>query len=64
MGYRSVSDNKPSPVALYLKIIQLIVFIENVWNPKYWSILNLNMPTFKWDDAEEPTIDFYNIGNR
>ena len=54
--------NKSSSIALLRN--HAIVFIENVWNKLQISILNLNIPTSKWDDAAEPTINhFYKIGN-
>ena len=41
-----------------------MVFIENVSIKRQISVLNLNMPKPKWDDADETTInDFYKIGN-
>ena len=57
MGYKIVSYNKPSSLALLQN--RATVFIEI-------SVLELNMPKSKWDDAEDPTINTctYKIGNR
>ena len=50
-----VSDNKPLLVALLQN--HAIVFIERVFNEHQISILNLNMPNYKWDDADDPTMN-------
>ena len=64
MGQKIVQCNKPSSVALlqneyYRKCLKQTSNINTTF------YVNLNMPTSKWDDTEEQTINnFYKIGNK
>ena len=61
-GWTTVSGNKHSSWSVALNQNHAIIFIEIVWIKCQKSTLNSNIPKFKWDDADESTINnFYKI---
>ena len=65
MGYTIVSGKNPLHVSVGLHQNYTMLFIEMIEQKGQSFILNLKMPKFKYDGAEESTNNnFYKIYNR